>query len=129
MRLNPDCVRDILLTVEERSSYLRAVEYKYGDPRFSKLNTYSKEEVAYHIQQCEKANLIHGVSIYGLGDSADIIDLTPEGHQFLSNIRENKIWNGVKEIAGKVGTSSLDAITQIASNVITELIKAQFGLI
>ena len=129
MKLNPDCVRDILLTVEEYSGFYRAVEYIYGDPRFNRLNTYIQDEVAYHIQQCEKANLIHGVAFYDMGRKADILDLTPEGHQFLANIRESKIWNGVKEIAGKIGTTSLDAITQIASNVITELIKAQFGLI
>lgn len=35
---------------------------------------------------------------------------------------------GVKSIAGKVGSKSLDALVEIASNVITELIKAQFGL-
>lgn len=129
MKLNPDCIRDILLTVEEYSGFYHAVEYKYGDPHFERLNVYSQDEVAYHIQQCEKANLIHGVAFYDMGRKADILDLTPKGHEFLANIRESKIWNGVKEIAGKVGSSSLDAITQIASNVITELIKAQFGLI
>jgi len=38
------------------------------------------------------------------------------------------VWNGVKSVAGKVGATSLSALTQIATNVVTELIKAQFGL-
>mgnify|MGYP002958432843 FL=1 len=58
-----------------------------------------------------------------------IYDMTYAGHQFLANIRSDNIWKGTKAIASKIGSSSLDAITQIASNVITELIKAQFGLI
>ena len=128
MKLNPDCIRDILLIVEENSDFLHATEYKYGSQEFQRLNAYSKEEVAYHIMQCEKSELIYGVAFYGCGDSADIRDLTPKGHEFLANIRENRIWNGVKSISEKIGSASLDAITQIASNVVTELIKAQFGI-
>lgn len=55
-------------------------------------------------------------------------DITYAGHQFLANIRDDKIWKGVKGIARKIGSTSLEAFTQIASNVITELIKAQFGI-
>lgn len=55
-------------------------------------------------------------------------DLTPTGHKFIENIRQDTIWNNTKSIAAKVGSKSLDAIMQIASNVITELIKSQFGL-
>ena len=128
MKLNPDCVRAILLTVEEHSDYMHATEYHYGKSEFKLLNKYSVEEVAYHIMQCEKSELIYGVSLYGDGSSADIRDLTPQGHSFLANTRENKIWSGVKDISAKVGSTSLDALIQIASNVVTELIKSHFGL-
>ena len=128
MKLNPDCIRDILLTVEEHSDYIHATEYKYGSSQFSRLNSYTQEEVAYHVMQCEKSALIYGVHFYDCGASIDIRDLTPDGHKFLANIRENKIWNGVKSISAKVGSSSLDVLTQIASNVVTELVKAQFDI-
>ena len=78
--------------------------------------------------QCEKSDLIYGVSFYDCGSSADIRDLTPKGHEFLANIREPKIWNGIKMVSAKIGSASLDALTQIASNVVTELIKTQFGI-
>ena len=128
MKLNPDCIRDNLLTVEENSDYLHSTEYKYGSQNFQRLNAYSEEEVAYHIMQCEKSDLIYGVSFYDCGSSADIRDLTPKGHEFLANIREPKIWNGIKMVSAKIGSASLDALTQIASNVVTELIKTQFGI-
>ena len=57
-----------------------------------------------------------------------VYDLTFAGHQFLANVRSDNIWNGVKSVGLKIGSVSLEALTQIASNVITELVKAQFGL-
>ena len=62
------------------------------------------------------------------GESCIIGDLSPAGHEFLANIRKDTVWNGVKSVAGKVGATSLSALTQIAANVVTELVKAQFGL-
>ena len=117
MKLNPDCIRDILIDIEDTTTINTAWKYDSHNPSKRLLN-YSQFEIAYHARYCYEANLIKDFSIGG----------NSEGHDFLSNIRENKIWNGVKIIAGKVGSSSLDALIQISTNVITELIKAQFGI-
>ena len=127
MKLNPDCIRDILLDIESVSSISNACVYDSDSPP-DKLCKYSKEEIGYHARQCSKSNLVDGFRLFGDCETITVSDLTPKGHEFLANIRENKIWNGVKTISEKVGSASLDAITQIASNVITELIKAQFGI-
>ena len=50
------------------------------------------------------------------------------GNQFLANIREDTIWSKTKTVAAKIGSKSLDTLIQISSNVITALIKAEFGL-
>ena len=127
MKLNPDCIRDILMDIEEISTINTSWKYDSLSPSQRLLN-YDRFEVAYHARYCYEANLISGFSIGGNSESIYASDLTPKGHDFLSNIRENKIWNGVKAIAGKVGSSSLDGLIQISSNVVTELIKAQFGI-
>lgn len=57
-----------------------------------------------------------------------VSDLSPHGHEFLANIREDTIWNDVKSISSKVGSKSLSAVSQIASLVIAEIIKSQLGL-
>lgn len=125
MKLNPDCIRDILFSVEEYTSFYREMEYtEYNFETYPKLKDYSLEEVLYHINQCEKSNLIDKVLWYSEGCS--ITDLTPTGHQFLSDIRSDTTWNKTKEISKNIGSSSLDAIKQIATAVISELIKAQF---
>lgn len=127
MKLNPDCVRTILLVVEDLPDLQHY--YRFNAETIPSLfPDYSVEEIMYHLRQCELSNLIFRPSHTANYEEYTVSDLTPKGHEFLANIRENKIWSGVKTIAGKVGSTSLDAITQIASNVITELIKAQFGL-
>ncbi len=127
MKLNPDCIRDILLDIESVTTVNIGWHYNSHQPS-PRMSKYGKFEIAYHARYCAEANLITGFDIGGNSDSVFANDLTPSGHHFLENIRENKIWNGVKSIAGKVGSTSLDALIQISSNVITELIKAQFGI-
>lgn len=49
--------------------------------------------------------------------------LTPYGHAFLADIRDNNNWNEIKKQAGKVGAIALNVVTQIASNVISTKIS------
>lgn len=125
MRLNPDCIRDILLSVEDLTGIDRVIVFT--DNSSINLNKYSTEEVAYHINQCEYSGLII-VSSRFLGGGCLIRDLTPNGHQFLADIRSDSTWNTTKEISKNIGTSSLDALKQIATGVVTELIKNQFHM-
>ena len=141
MRLNLDCVRSILLCVEENTSVRKAccfvdsslddINQKTGistsEPPYYQINLlerYSIEELIYHVTYCLEADLI---CRFGTPSRYNILikDLTPKGHDFLENIRNSNIWSGVKGIAEKVGSKSLNAVTQIASNVVTEIIKAQ----
>ena len=128
MRLNPDCVRDILLSTEEICDYHRAFDYYKDEGINTNLQQYSHDEIIYHIKQCELSQLIIDVHYYDGATHISIGDLAPSGHQFLANIRKDTVWNGVKSVAEKVGSTSLSVLTQIAANVVTELIKAQFGL-
>ena len=126
MKLNPDCIRDILLYMEEAT---------YGEEicpnqLYNALQNYSHDEINYSVLKMHEARFINATIEKYIDGSTEfvLLDITYSGHQFLSNIRESKIWNGVKSIAGKIGATSMEAFTQIASNVITELIKVQFGL-
>lgn len=126
MKLNPDCIRDILLTVEENTSYGKPMGYN-TDSEYERLKPYSHEEAMYHIQQCEFSGLVTEVS-YFLGGGCMIHDLSPKGHEFLANIRLDTNWNKTKEVAKSVGSYSLDALTTIASKVITSVINSKLGL-
>lgn len=124
MKLNFDCIRDILLLVEMNSTFDDEILINYEDSFI--FSNYSNAETCYHIRQCEMSGLIVGVNYFD--DSIAIADLSPKGHEFLSNIRENTFWNKTKNIASKLGTSSLNALVQISSNIVTALIKSEFGI-
>lgn len=126
MKLNPDCIRDILLVVEANSSFSKIVTPNnfIASGIFQK---YDSETVTYHIRQAKEAGLLMKTSFFADGNFT-IKDLSPEGHQFLANIREDKNWNKTKTIAKKVGSTSLGALVSIASNIISSAIKHHLGL-
>ena len=127
MKLNNDCVRDILLCTEENTGYHTAIVISQDSMPFQILQAYNPEEVLYHIEQCKKADLIETKNFINGGIS--INDLTPNGHDFLANIRSDTVWNDTKAVGQKIGITSLSALLQISTGVVTTLIKSQLGLL
>lgn len=125
MKLNPDCIRDILLLVEETTSLDYSLDITLEELPES-LYHYSPEEVAYHVKQCELSNLLIVRSWYLDGDCS-ISYLTPEGHRFLSDIRKDTNWNKTIEIAKNIGSDSIDVLKQISTGVISALIQSHLG--
>ncbi len=125
VQLNPDCIRDLLLYFEEHTNN-----------RFSLCNAqkianeinYDIDTVLYHIRQCDFHGFFVGYEANNSQYDFRIKDISPIAHEFLANIRQDTTWNGIKAVAKKVGSTSLDALVQISSNVIAEIIKSQFGL-
>jgi len=122
MKLNPDCVRDILLLVEKKVDFGMFLELNVSSPH-KDLSSYSHPEILYHISQCEKAGLIDSASYYDDGDGVDVGDLSPLGHQLLADIRSDTVWSKTKTVSKKVGSTSLNALVQIATGVVTQIIK------
>ncbi|HBH3655593.1 TPA: DUF2513 domain-containing protein [Clostridioides difficile] len=122
MKLNPDCIRDLLLTVEENTSFSQVMYYnRKEENNYDLLQRYSDEEISYHIRQCNLYGFFTRISWTSAHCTID--DLTPLGHEFLANVRLNTNWNKTKEVASKVGSTSINVLTEIASNVITNLIS------
>lgn len=124
MKLNHECVRDILLTLEslpedECIDSEDHVEYE-------KISKYNKEDFIYTVQRLIEANFINvGVlSSFG-GKSYSVNSLTWDGHQFLDNIRDNNVWSETKN---KVGTAVGSASLSILAEVAASYIKGKFGL-
>lgn len=127
MKLNPDCIRDILLEIESTSTISNAWTYNADSPS-KRLSKYSKDEIGYHARQCAKSNLVDGFHLYGDCNTISVSDLTPKGHEFLANIRNDSFFNNVKQIGKKLGTTSLNDLHQIAVNCAAVLIKSYFNL-
>lgn len=123
MKLNPDCIRDILFVVEENATFSDDVQ---EETLYQKLiPKYSQEEILYHVRQCEHSGLFLKVNHFFGGFI--IQDLSPYGHQFINDIRQENNWNKTKQIASKVGSSSLDVLKDISAQVISNLISSQFS--
>lgn len=98
---------------------------------YDALPNYLEEEINYSIIKLKEAGFIDAIiKEYNTGIAIlRLDDITYRGHQFLADIRSDTVWNNVKEVSKKVGSNSLTAISQIATGVITEIIRSQLGLI
>lgn len=126
MKLNPDCIRDLLLDIEENTSIHKSVIYKFDLPQEDRLAKYTNEEVEYHLAQCELNDYLVGYRNYA-GNSVEVNYLSPAGHAFLADVRSDSVWQHTKAVAGKIGAWSLDTLSKIAVNVVSEIIKRQVG--
>ena len=128
MKLNPNCVRDILLELEK-------LPYQHSckiDTLSNALPTYDKDELSYTCLKLSEANYINISTVNAIGMPGPAIhsinDITFYGHEFLNNIRSDSVWNNVKAVGSKVGASSISAFSQIATGVVTALIQHQLGI-
>ncbi len=129
MRLDPDCIRAILLEIEAQVDNEQT--FYYADDiheNFKYLSAYSSNAVLYHIRQCSLSNLIYNPH-WTSNTSVYIQDLAPAGHEFLANIRNDTFYNKVKDIGKDLGLSSLNDFVQIAANCAAILIKNHFNLL
>lgn len=128
MKLNPNCVRDVLLELEKLPYQESSTITKLS----AVLSDYSEDEISYTCFKLSEANYIDitvGKSINAPGPVIrSINDITYKGHEFLNNIHSDTVWNDVKTIGSKIGASSISAFTQIATGVVTTLIQKQLGL-
>lgn len=131
MKLNPECIRDIMFYLEENltmNSDLEINEISVFDLP-EKLN-YSIEEIANTLLVLDDANFI--VCYRNNGDDAiaalDIYRITYTGYQFLESIRPDSVWKKVQTVSGNIGSFSLNVISQIATSVLTQMINGQLNL-
>lgn len=117
MRLNPDCIRDILPTIEELSDFGTTIQYDTSE-NFPRLAKYSENEFLYHVNQCKHNGYFLYCNISPVGDSVLIGNLSPKAHEFLENIRDDNNYNKVKFILSKAGSFALSFIPQVAAKVI-----------
>ncbi len=126
MKLDADCVRDVLLVAEtcpfNSSLYFRDLK--------TALPNYADDDIAYTCLKLKEAGLLSVVT-KTTGSQTTVIkinDISFAGHEFLNNVREPSVWDKVKSVSKNVGTNSVSALMQIASSVVTTLIQSHLGL-
>lgn len=119
MVLKHDCVRKTLLYLENNlmlDSFISTQDMT--------IDNYSKEDIVYTIKMLKNAGYINA-QFCGYDDQQIyyVSSLTWNGHQFLDNIRDNTVWKKTKSILSKFTSVSLEITSQVASQVIANLIS------
>ena len=118
MRLDVECVRNVLFTVEEHTNGIDKFNLSAANYRnYHLLKDYDFIKVYYHIKQLVNGGFISEAAILET-DHVLIIDLTWEGHQFIENIRSDNIWNKVKQAAKSAGSYAVSILVQTAAQAV-----------
>ena len=113
MKLDPECIRALLLSIEDKCTPSTPWNYKYQNPASDFISDENYEKIFHHILQLRNAGLISGVTYYECGMIIFVSNLTPDGDTFLANIRNESIWK--KIISGGVN-ASLSILIEIAKD-------------
>lgn len=128
MKLNLECVRDILITIENHNSPMNM----YTDEFCSLLPHYKQQEIIYCCEKLYEGNYLNLDYIYLPTSSKPILrgicDLTFQGHEFLGDIKLDSNWEKLSTIFRKGSSASFKTITNVAIALGTEAIKIKLGL-
>lgn len=138
MELDIRCVRDILLYLERHTNvHYDEQERKYKTTpvgtaemleNITEISDCTPDALVYTILQLHRGGMIYLNEPPGPGEpfyNLSVIDLTWQGREFLNTIKGETVWEKTKERAGKLGVASMQALVQIGSQVITDMLCAQ----
>lgn len=132
MKINYDCIRELLIVLEENLIFSEELEYPHLN--FCKvcqlLPDFSKQDIVYSTMMLEQGDYINARIMGGDNRVIECIytSVTFTGHQLLENIKNDNVWNKTKEVSKSIGSSSIEVITSIANNILTSLISNKLQL-
>lgn len=123
MKLNHECVRDSLLAIESKfplNSMIRLNEFE----KFKSLSKYSRDELLYCLSKLYEANFIRAQEFRFAEGLKDIYiqELTWEGHAFLDNVRDPKVWKKVKEKISFLKSVSIPIASELGAGFAKDLL-------
>lgn len=135
MKINPDCVRDLMMVLEEITEVRYNGYYTFRAINCSSLmrredvsSKYNAGEVAYVLLQLADSGYI--AMDYKLGyentsvKMGNILYVTPKGHDFISSIKDAERWTSkIKPVAQKFGSISLSIIEATAKGVTDSVLQ------
>lgn len=131
MKLNPDCVRDTMLALEEElqfERYGRTISFKEMNANkliaLMESKGYPSNDTAYTILQIFESKYIVTSKSSPLDDKKIYLDvgqilyITPAGHDFISSVYNKDVWiEKTKPILRAVGNVSLSIIEAVSKGI------------
>lgn len=137
MKLNQNCVRDIMLYIEDEAKpglYLSLNDfYNPVDKRNTKyqqnLAKYDKETIEYTLMKLSETKYLkdHPSIVENKLVGYNVDSISWEGHKFLDTIRDPKIWSATKKILSHLESVSISFTSQVASKVLEDYISKNTG--
>lgn len=122
MRLDYDCIRDILLTVEETTTLTKPCFINQNYREHKRLEKYDFEILAYHVNQCALHDYFTEIEFCD-GWNSKIIDLSPKGHEYIANIRSDTVWKKAKSVISQIGGVALSMVPEVVSPILSSQIQ------
>lgn len=126
MKLDIDCVRDILIELESFP-----IGY-YTISSFQKsIGIYGTERVLYTLVKLTEAGYINAKynrTLDGRPHIEAVFDITFSGHEFLSDIKPKNNWEKISSAIKQGGGASLKVAANVAIDLGTEILKSKLGL-
>lgn len=143
MKLNPECVRDIMLSLEELTGiYCHEDQKTYLFNKVSWITVarslidkadYTAEEIQYTLIQLHESEYIHMEYKIEKGKPqlGNIFYLSPRGHDFLADIKNHGTWEDkispILKAIQNVSLSIIETVSKgIASAVIEKAMQANY---
>ncbi|WP_182477215.1 DUF2513 domain-containing protein [Staphylococcus xylosus] len=124
MKLNQDCLRDLMLELEDKlfiNTHIYTDEFR----TLEIFNKYSDEDVYYSLKQLIKMGLIDGATKNQAATVQpyyiDVYDIEPKGHEFLNNVRDENVWKETKKRISKFASVSIPVLQQVSKAVIQKM--------
>lgn len=123
MKLDHNCVRSILLELEETLT-LNDVLSLHQMKNFKTFEKFGHETSVYTLTKLIEAEFLKGSVPVGDNEIIDVLvgSITWEGHQFLDNIRDNDVWSKTKDSVKSLSSVSLSVLSSVATSVINKKI-------
>lgn len=116
MKLNLDCVRDILMDIESLSDGRHNIcisERNYKDI-MENCQKYEYGVLFYHIQQCQENGYFTVLkNSLTLDEDFSILDLSPKAHELLAKARNDKFWKKALNAIMKLGEVTLPMLPDL----------------
>ncbi len=130
MKFNPDCIRDVMLTLEEELTISEETDNMFRFQAMSpnrlallveSRNGRTREDVVYSLLQLIESRYVVTTAEYPLYGHFELVELgkilyiTPKGHEFITSVQDKETWSKkISPILKKMGGASLAVIEAVA---------------
>ena len=130
MKLNHDCIRDVLLYLEDElvlKDGVMGVVFSGGVVKQLTQKGHSADDILYSIKMLSESYLIDAKDLQANQLMYKIFDITPLGHEYIAGIRSPENWRNIKGLLDKLKNNALSVAFEVAKAYAVSKIPGLLG--